>query len=364
MERKQKIQELLNRLDVLQGKKTLTEAVSYLLDEEANVPRETLKDSAAGKAISQIASHVGKMRADPRLNEMSATIQSVQEQNTASMQELATTFSEKLNTLLEEVKQTEQRGKELTTTEVTYIIERLGGYEQDFSEGISKLSNQNSLLEAEVSRLSQALPGIYGLIEGIAQATPSIEVHAADLDKVVIKQKSQDEVISELKKDILRRISLIQQTGGGNQNRDIRIGGNASTLSKYTDINLKAGANVTLTYSNNDTTKYLDVTIAATGGGGGSVSGITRSINNISTSQTAGATTGTDYVYIVSAGAKVTLPDALSNTNLYTVKNTSSSSVMVDTTSAQTIDGSANLILPIQYTSVDLISNGSNWDIT
>jgi len=79
------------------------------------------------------------------------------------------------------------------------------------------------------------------------------------------------------------------------QNRNIAIGGNTSVLSQYTDINIKAGSNVTLTYSNNQTTKYLDLTIASSGGGG-SVGGTVRSINNISTSQTAGATAGTDYV--------------------------------------------------------------------
>ena len=360
MERKARIQELLNRLDVLQGKKTLTEAVTFLLDEEASVPRETLKDSPAGKAIAQIASHVGKIRSDPRLNEMSNAIEKAREESGISMEAFANEFSRQIESLMTEVRNVEERGSQLTTIEVTNIIERLGGYEQDFSEGINRLVNKNSLLEAEVSRISQALPGIYGLIEGVEQSTPTIEVHTTDLDEVRQRQSSQEEEITKLKEDLFRRISLIQQVGGGNQNRDIRIGGNSSTLSKYTDINLKAGAGTTISYANNDTTKFLDVTITATGSGSGS----TRSVNNISTSQTAGEVASTDYVYIVSAGAKLTLPDATTNTNLYTVKNTSSSSVMVDTTSAQTIDGSTNLILPIQYTSVDIISNGTNWDIT
>lgn len=147
-------------------------------------------------------------------------------------------------------------------------------------------------------------------------------------------------------------------------NRNIAVGGNTSVISRYTDLNIKAGANVTLTYTNNNTTKFTDLTIASSGGGGGSVIGTTRSINTISTSQTAGNTSLTDYVYICSAGINLTLPDAVGNSNLYTVKNTSTSSVLVSTTVSETIDTSTTLILPVQYTSVDLISDGSNWEIT
>lgn len=168
-----------------------------------------------------------------------------------------------------------------------------------------------------------------------------------------------EEVLEVVMPSVMSRLSRLP-TGGGSMNRNISVGGNSSVLSRYTDINLKAGSNVTLTYANNDATHNVDITVAATGGGGGTV----RSINTISTSQTAGATAGTDYVYIASAGVALTLPDAVGNTNLYTVKNTSTSSVLVATTAAETIDGSANAILTVQYTSIDLISDGSNWDIT
>ena len=108
----------------------------------------------------------------------------------------------------------------------------------------------------------------------------------------------------------------------------------------------------------------MDVTFASSGGGQGSVGGVVRSINTVNTSQTAGNTSGTDYIYICSGGINLTLPDATANTNLYTIKNTSTSSVLVSTTSLQTIDTQSTIILATQYTSIDLISDGSNWDIT
>lgn len=175
------------------------------------------------------------------------------------------------------------------------------------------------------------------------------------------KELIAEDVADVLRPDILSRINR----GSGNMNRNIWVNGNQSVLSKYTDINIKPGSNVTITYSSNDQTRTTDITFTSSGGGGGSVAGITRSINTISTSQTAGSATGTDYVYICSSGIQLTLPDATaSNTNLYTVKNTSTSSVLVNTTSAQTIDGQATIIMPVQYTSIDLESDSQNWVIT
>lgn len=167
-----------------------------------------------------------------------------------------------------------------------------------------------------------------------------------------------EEVVDKLRPDILRRFS---QYGGGNANRDILIGG-ANALRPYTDINLKAGSNVTITYAANNTTKYTDVTISATGGSG---SGIVRSVNSIAGDTTAGSAATTDYVYLVSGTVNLTLPTSVGNSNLYTIKNIGAGTVTITPQGGELIDGQANLQLPVQFTSVDLISNNSgNWDIT
>ena len=90
-------------------------------------------------------------------------------------------------------------------------------------------------------------------------------------------------------------------------------------------------------------------------------SGILRSINVVSVNTTAGANVLTDYTYLVSGTTTITLPTAVGNTNLYTIKNVGVNTVTIGTTSAQTIDGGATALLKVQYVSVDLISNGSNW---
>ncbi len=155
-------------------------------------------------------------------------------------------------------------------------------------------------------------------------------------------------------------LTRINDRGGGNMNRNISIGGNSSALTRYTDINLKAGSNVTITYANNNTTKNVDITISATGGGG-SVGGTVRQIQTISTSQTIPTTAGTDQVYLADQGIKITLPTAVGDTNLYTIKNVSNSSILI----VGTIDDDTNgVIMPVKYTSIDLISNNTDWDIT
>lgn len=102
-------------------------------------------------------------------------------------------------------------------------------------------------------------------------------------------------------------------------------------------------------------TQWASVT--ASGG-----SGITRSINTIVVNTTGGTTASTDYVYIAT-GLTFTLPTAVANTNLYTVKNVGGSSVFVATTAAQTIDGSANAPIYLDNQALGFISDNSNWRI-
>lgn len=93
-------------------------------------------------------------------------------------------------------------------------------------------------------------------------------------------------------------------------------------------------------------------------------SGITRSISSISTNTTAGATSSTDYVYIItSLSPTLTLPTAIGNTNRYTVINAGTGSPSVATTSSQTINGSSTASMPSQNMSLVFISDNANWHI-
>ena len=91
-------------------------------------------------------------------------------------------------------------------------------------------------------------------------------------------------------------------------------------------------------------------------------SGISRSVLIITTATTGAAVVSTDYVYLCSGITTFTLPTAVGNTNLYTVKNTGVNTITIATTTAQTIDGgTAPITITRQNNSLDFISNGTNW---
>lgn len=214
-------------------------------------------------------------------------------------------------------------------------------------------------LSARLSLLQQSIPKQvsfdkeFKIIEGRLETLEGKDT--ADIYATI------QEVRDELEKSRKELLNILNNRGGGNMNRAMYVGG-SNPLTRYTDINLKAGSNVTLATSTNNTTKFTDITISSSGGGGGG--GIVRSINSISADTPAGSTSGTDYVYLVSGSTTLTLPDATLNTNLYTVKNVGNGTVTVATTSAQTIDGSISISLPVKYTAVDLESDGTNWNVT
>jgi hypothetical protein len=76
------------------------------------------------------------------------------------------------------------------------------------------------------------------------------------------------------------------------------------------------------------------------------------------------AVTNTEYIYLIQNPVTLTLPDAIGNTNKYNVKSVSSGTVTIATYSSQTIDDTPSSIqLPVKYSSLTLVSNGTNWVI-
>lgn len=86
-------------------------------------------------------------------------------------------------------------------------------------------------------------------------------------------------------------------------------------------------------------------------------------ISSVSVNTAAGSTAYTDYVYLASGTINITMPTAVGNTARYTIKNVGAGTVTIDTTGGETIDGSLTAPLPVQYTSLDLVSDGTNWNI-
>lgn len=94
----------------------------------------------------------------------------------------------------------------------------------------------------------------------------------------------------------------------------------------------------------------------STGAGG---SGISRTIAAVTSSLTGGASSSTDYVYLLGSGASYTQPAASGNGNLYTLRNTTSSSKSVARSGSDTLEGATSLTVG-PNSSVDLISDGTS----
>ena len=229
-------------------------------------------------------------------------------------------------------------------------------------DSVGSLETEIAKLEAKLLEVSsRKFPEFPDFITPIKESESRVVKIINNLEKfddsaLEKEVENLNEKIEAVRKDLVQRIN---DKGGGGMNRQILIS-SADPLTKYTDINLKAGANTTITYADNNTTKKVDITITATGSG----SGITRVITSVAVDTAAGSTAGVDYVYLVSGTTTITLPTAVGNENLYTIKNVGVGVVTVATTLAQTIDGDTTITMPVQYTSVDIVSDTANWSIT
>ena len=103
----------------------------------------------------------------------------------------------------------------------------------------------------------------------------------------------------------------------------------------------------------NRVARYGDIT-------GGS--GINRIISVISSATTGASVTGKDYVYLTTGTFIFTLPTAVGNTNIYSLKITDGGTITLATTGGQTVDGVVPGLLTFP-TSLDFISNNANWFI-
>lgn len=331
-----------------------TEADFADFDKGVDKLKKGLKEKIQAKTLEDVN---GQLRRAKEGFDLAPLIQAVKDIETnfdSRIQNVASALAEEVSKFDELSKA--ERG------ETSFKVAMSQGTVEALKEELATLKGQK---DKEINDLREAIKNIPAPVDNTNQFS---DVYAR-LDKMALDEASKPDVISPLKQEIAStRSDLITRINnhGGNMNRNIAIGGNTSVLSRYTDINLKAGANITLTYAYNDVTKYTDITLAATGGGGGgSVTGIIRSVNNIAVSTAAGATAGTDYVYLASGTLNVTLPTSIGNNNLYTVKNVGAGTITVLPTGAETIEGSPNITMPVQFTSVDLISNNSgNWNIT
>lgn len=141
--------------------------------------------------------------------------------------------------------------------------------------GLVTLTKQIESLKKELSDVSTGLKGLPNVNATVRVAVNQLEDKLArridetlNLNKApTSKDFTQD--IADLQKAIDFIKQLAWSHGGGNANRNEQIN-SVNVLRPYTDINWIPGSNVTMTAVPNSVTKYTDITISSTGGGGSS----------------------------------------------------------------------------------------------
>jgi peptidoglycan/xylan/chitin deacetylase (PgdA/CDA1 family) len=86
---------------------------------------------------------------------------------------------------------------------------------------------------------------------------------------------------------------------------------------------------------------------------------IARTVQTVTSAVTLAATG--DYIVFIGAAGVVTLPTAVGNTSMYTLKNADTVSKNIATTASQTIEKAAAPFVLAPATSIDLVSDGANW---
>jgi len=112
---------------------------------------------------------------------------------------------------------------------------------------------------------------------------------------------------------------------------------------------------------------FLQVGHVQSGNYAGSLTYVSSTSSNYTIGSNASVTTAGETV-LVNAGSgsvTITLPDATATYvfNVHNVKKTDSTTntVVINTTSGQTIDGASSATIKVQYASITLATDGANW---
>lgn len=388
MANKDKIKALLARLNSLEENTSVDDisvATERLINQETQKIRDQMRDNPTIKSLSLIASKLQNFKKEFNLKPVIESVSDLSKEMEGGQKKLLIDFDSKINVIKNEFKDNLTRSfgenKEEIARQISIAFLRVDAINNDFSKIIDNLIKNGASVNQTLEQ---------SLIK-IAEIEKSISIYG---------QENKKEI------DGLRAymLSKFAELGGGAAHQKIMINGSVMSL-RYADfsftndtairwsatddntnkrVNIRAsvvasgsgGAALTVkegdgvpTVLNVNTIVVSNGTLTDNGGGqvtvatGGGGSGITRSASIVSVSSTFGAVTNTDYAAFANVGIAITLPTAVNNSNLYTVKNVSASSVLVATTGGETIDGSATALLTTTYQSIDLLSDNSGWNV-
>ncbi len=172
------------------------------------------------------------------------------------------------------IKETDKKVKSYISSAQRELDKQIGIIEDNILLLEKKLSNSESTLnDAIKSQIKEAKQEIKDLTSESTTKQKGVMRDILDTisdksgKKVEAKFKDVSKMLEDYRVEFNQRIeSSIGR--GGSMNRQILVGGN-NPLTRYTDYNIIAGTNVTITTANDDVKRRVNLTIVASGGGGG-----------------------------------------------------------------------------------------------
>lgn len=307
--------------------------------------KKELKQKIQINTLEDVNSEIDKFRKRIDLDPIIEAVNGLKQELEDNDSTLRTQLEERLEELRDEISQSRGANKD-TYTSVSREISSL-------EVALEELKNKKPIEIPDFGKDIKASEAkILELLSNVDKKTDTSKLDKKIEDEI----KKLVEALDKLRIELVNRIN---ERGGGSMNRQVLFN-TTNYLKKYTDYNIIAGSNVSFTISENNTAKRVNLTISASGSGGGRV----RLIQSVAINTVMGDAADTDYVYLVSGTTTMTLPTAVGNDNLYTIKNVGSGVVTIDTTGGETVDGNLTIVMPVQFTSVDLISDTVNWNVT
>lgn len=267
MNRNDKIKALEGRLNALTPRKP-TSLTDQLISEELENLRVDVSNRVSTRGLEKVQQDMASLSEKMDLKPMFDVLDKAQSTNKDAISKVQKDFERQFTLFAAKQNQDSISNKSALNLSRSEIQGQITQIRASFEAELAPLLSRDSLLASEIDRVSQEVSRL------------SLFLTSANDDA---KQDSEtlNKALTDLEKRVMSRVSNLTNHGD-HANRNIAVGGNTSVLSRYTDINFKAGSNVTLTAVVNNTTKYTDITIASSGGsGGGSFLTPTGSVNGV-----------------------------------------------------------------------------------
>jgi len=265
MDKKTKAKELLARLDAYEARRSgavskETENLSQMLDRivEDNIAsvRTSIKNDPMIRAMEDIQNSIKKLGENSQMDELMQALQEAMAENESNLKNLSDSFEGQVRAMRAEM------GNLPDESQVEILLSQINSLRTDFAVQASSYQSKESLIQSEFNRVELELESLSRRLVAQEQNTTAGDANEATKTELVDVRNELD----DLRKKVMSSLATIQ--GGGNANRNFTLNG-SSVLTKYTDIDIVPGTNMTIVATTDDVKGTTKLTFNSSGGGGG-----------------------------------------------------------------------------------------------